>query len=158
MCHIVGCKKIVKYSGNTTNLLFHLQHMHPIAHDKVIKNQKQHAPPKTPRQLSITQAFENGMPLAKTSHRWQKLTQSICYFIAKDMNPVATVNGIGFRRMIKEFEPRYVVPDRKTLQTNFIPKMYERKKSHINHAIADVSSYALTLIFGHLVLCIHIWV
>ena len=56
MCHIVGCKRIVKYSGNTTNfsgnttnLLFHLQHMHPIAHDKVIKNQKQHAPPKTSR-------------------------------------------------------------------------------------------------------------
>ena len=34
MCRIVGCKKIAKYSGNTTNLLFHLQHMHPIAHDK----------------------------------------------------------------------------------------------------------------------------
>ena len=144
LCRIVGCKKIVKYSGNTTNLLFHLQHMHPIAYDKVIKDQKQHAPPKMPRQLSITQAFEKGTPLAKTSHRWQKLTQSICYFIAKDMNPVATVNGVGFRRMIKEFEPCYVVPDRKTLRTNFIPKMYEHEKSHINHAIADVSSYALT--------------
>ena len=111
---------------------------------KIIKDQKQHAPPKTPRQLSITQAFENGTPLAKTSHRWQKLTQSICYFIAKDINPVATINSVGFRRLIKEFEPRYVVPNRKTLRTNFIPKMYEREKSHINHAIVDVSSYALT--------------
>ena len=46
--------------------------------------------------------------------------------------------------MIKEFEPRYTVPDRKTLQTNFIPKMYECKKSYINHSIADVTSYALT--------------
>ena len=60
------------------------------------------------------------------------------------MNPVATVNGVGFRRMIKEFEPHYVVPDRKTLRTNYIPKMYEHEKSHINHAIANVSSYALT--------------
>ena len=97
-----------------------------------------------PRRLSITQAFEKGTPLAKTSHRWQKLTQSICYFIAKDINPVVTVNGIGFRRMIKEFEPCYVVPDRKTLRTNFIPKMYKHEKSHINHVVADVSSYALT--------------
>lgn len=40
------------------------------------------------------------------------------------MNPVATVNGVGFRRMIKEFEPCYVVPDKKTLRTNLIPKMY----------------------------------
>ena len=88
MCPIVGCKKIVKYSGNTTNLLFHLQCMDPIAYDEVIKDQKQHAPPKTPRPLSITQTFEKGTPLAKTS---QKLTKSICYFIAKDMDPVATV-------------------------------------------------------------------
>ena len=110
ICRVVGCKKIIKYSGNTTNLLFHLQNMHPIAYDKVMQDQKQYAPPKTaPRQLSIRQAFEKGTPLAKTSLRWKKLTQGICYFIAKDMNPFATVNGVGFRRMIKEFEPRYVV-------------------------------------------------
>ena len=60
------------------------------------------------------------------------------------MNPVATVNGVGFRRMIKEFEPRNVIPDRRTLRTNYIPKMYEHEKSHINHVIANVSSYALT--------------
>ena len=46
--------------------------------------------------------------------------------------------------MIKEFEPRYTVPDRKTLQTNFIPKMYEREKSQIHRYIADVPSYVLT--------------
>ena len=113
ICRIV---EVMKYSGNTTNLLFHLLHMHPIAHDKVIEDQKQHAP-KTTRQLSITQAFEKSTPLARMSLRWRKLTQAVCYFIAKDMNPVATVNGIGFRRMIKEFEPRYTVPDRKTLRT-----------------------------------------
>ena len=59
------------------------------------------------------------------------------------MNPVTTVHGIGFRRMIKEFEPCYVVSDRKTLQTNFIPKMYYHENSHINHIIANVSSYTL---------------
>ena len=78
---------------------------------------------------------------------------------AKDMNPVATVNGVGYRKMIKEFEPCYVVPGRKTLQTNFIPKMSKHKRSHINHAIANVSRHTLTTdIFGHLVLCIRIWV
>ena len=61
-----GCKKVVKYSGNTTNLLFHLLHMHPIAHETVMKDQKQHAP-KTTRELSITQAFEKSTPLARTS-------------------------------------------------------------------------------------------
>ena len=44
--------------------------------------------------------------------------------------------------MTKEFEPYYyVLPDRKALWT---PKIYEHEKSHINHAITDVSNYALT--------------
>ena len=67
ICCVVGCKKIIKYSGNTTNLLFQLQHMHSIAYDKVMQDQKQYAPSKImPRQLSLTQAFEKGTPLAKT--------------------------------------------------------------------------------------------
>ena len=64
ICCVVGCKKIIKYNCNTTNLLFHLQHMHPITYDKVTQDQQQYAPPNTtPRQLSIRQAFEKDTPV-----------------------------------------------------------------------------------------------
>ena len=73
---------------------------------------------------------------------------SICYFIPKDMKPVATINSVGFRRMIKEFEPCYMVPDRKTLLTNFIPEMYKHEKTMMCQVMH------LQLIFS---LCIHVW-
>ena len=87
-----------------------------------------------PRQLSIRQALEKDTPLAKTSQWWMKLIQGICYFFAKDMNPVATANDVGFRRMIKEFEPCYVVPDRKHCELILFQNVWAGK-GHINHAI-----------------------
>ena len=32
--------------------------------------------------------------------RWKALTESVCYFIAKDLQPYDTVNDVGFLRMI----------------------------------------------------------
>ena len=56
------------YSGSIINLLFNLQHMHPIAYNEVIKDQQiQHIPRKMSKQLSITQVFVKGTPFPKIS-------------------------------------------------------------------------------------------
>ena len=46
---------------------------------------------KEPKQPSLAEAFEGHTPLAKSSARWKKLTNSVCYFLAKDMNPISTI-------------------------------------------------------------------
>ena len=38
-----------------------------------------------------------------TTTRWKKLTEAVCYYIAKYMLPLDTVSSQGFLRMIKEF-------------------------------------------------------
>ena len=81
----------------------------------------------------------------KRVHLWQRHHRnSLKVFAILLLRILILLQQSGFRRMIKEFESCYVVSDRKTLRTSFIPKMYEREKSHISHAIADVSSYAIT--------------
>ena len=42
-----------------------------------------------------------------------KLTESLCYFLAKDTLPFNTVNGSGFRKFLLDLEPRYKPLDRK---------------------------------------------
>ena len=70
-------------------------------------------------QQSIVSALHAAVPLPRLSTRWTKLTESVCYFVAKDMQPLDTVNDVGFRSMIREFEPRYTPPDRKTIATHY---------------------------------------
>ena len=56
---------------------------------------------------------------------------SICYFLAKDMMPYDTVNAAGFQHMLLEIEPRYVPPDRKSVATNYMPKLYKWEMARV---------------------------
>ena len=107
------CPKVLKYSGNTSNMRFHLESSHKAEFKVLQQSDKQrdtnNAENKT--QQSVKDILQRTTPLLKESPRWNTLTQSVCYFIAKDMQPIDTVNDKGFRAMINKFEPRYIPPD-----------------------------------------------
>ena len=66
-------------------------------------------------QTQLKDSFSAHSPLPRNTMRWKKLTESVCYYIAKDMLPLDTVSGEGFLRMVIEFEPRYSPTGRKAL-------------------------------------------
>ena len=53
--------------------------------------------------------------LASSSKRAKEITQCLAEFIAKDMRPVAIVEGKGFLKLMETLEPAYEVPSRKTI-------------------------------------------
>ena len=65
------------------------------------------------------------------------------YFLAKNMMPFDTVNDLGFRHMVKTFEPHYTSPDRKTISTHYMQDLYLSEKRVQQHLI-DVEGYAIT--------------
>ncbi len=99
---------------------------------------------KEDKQRSITEAFEQTVPLARSSPRWNALTQSVCYFIAKDMQPIDTINDKGFRQMLNKFEPRYLPPDRKTVSSKLLPQIFETEKERIKNLLGTVKHFACT--------------
>ena len=60
------------------------------------------------------------------------------------MQPFQTVNDPGFRQLIKALEPRYECPDRKTISTIYMPRLYAKEKERIGQAVASVDSFAMT--------------
>ena len=56
------------------------------------------------------------------------ITNTIGYFVAKDMLPISTTNGIGFKRLLRVLEPRYAVPHHKTFAKKTLPAMYTNLK------------------------------
>ena len=65
-------------------------------------------------QPTILNLYEQAMPYPKSSSRWKSLTQSVSYFLAKDILPISIVNNDGFKRMLQKFDSRYTPPDRTT--------------------------------------------
>uniref|UniRef100_A0A1X7VR53 DUF659 domain-containing protein n=1 Tax=Amphimedon queenslandica TaxID=400682 RepID=A0A1X7VR53_AMPQE len=60
------------------------------------------------------------------------------------MQPIDTVNDIGFQSMIKKFEPCYTIPDRKTFSVTYLPQMYDTKKKRISNLNFSASLYSCT--------------
>ena len=67
-----------------------------------------------------------------------------CFFIARVMHPYQTVNDVGFQHMLHTFDQRYRPPDRKTLSTKLIPKLYDAERECVSNAISNVDNFALT--------------
>ena len=103
------CKQALSYKGNTTNMIVHLQSRHSAVYSEIADQLKTTGKAKSlflPKdQPSIVDSFKKLTPLPHSSSRWKALTNSVCYFLAKYLHPMSTVNDQGFLRMLKVFEP-----------------------------------------------------
>ena len=97
-----------------------------------------------PVQQQLPAMFEAQKPITKSDSRWKKLTDSICYFLTKDMMPFHTINDPGFRHMVETFEPHYTPPDRKTISTHHMQDLYLSEKRRVQQYLIDVEGYAIT--------------
>ena len=130
------CKQPLSYKGNTANMIVHLQSRHSAVYREIVDQLKTtgsaySSAPLPKDQRSIEDSLKKLTPLSRSSSRWKALTNSVCYFLAKDLHPLSTVNDQGFLHMLKIFEPRYSPPDRTTFSRHYLTELYakEREKS-----------------------------
>ena len=142
------CHKCLKCCENTTKLHFHLKehHHHSIYLSLTAQADKRREKPKANlgNQLTMVEAVSASQKLTQSSSRWNKLTDSICYFIAKDMHPLDTMDEKGFHHLLQSFEPRYNPPSRKMITTKYMPQMYKGEKAKITHHLSGIGSFSLT--------------
>ncbi len=102
------------------------------------------ATPRDNNQKSISEAFNLVTKFPASSSKSKELTNAVAYFIAKDMQPISVVQGVGFRHMIGKLEPRYLVPHRKTFTERVLPDHFVKLKDTVTSVVNNVSSFAIT--------------
>ena len=140
------CKKQPSYVGITANLTSHLKNHYSNEYHKcqTAENGTSAVEATQSKQQSIKDAFQGMTLLPHSSQRWKKLTDSVCYFIAKDAQPLNTVYDKGFRHLLTSFAPRYVPPDRKAITNRYLPDLYVQQKERISKEMAQASYFAVT--------------
>lgn len=154
----IKCKAIMKYSGNTTNMSYHLRRHHPELGNAVFSQGKGSASatasetvkseisqPSTSAALVQTPIYAAfGQKLNRNSAKAQAITSSITSFIIECMVPFSIVDSNGFRNVIKAAEPRYTVPERHYFSEQAIPEMYEEVKRSVIKCILQSTRVAIT--------------
>ena len=120
------CFREVGYSGNTTNLRQHMEKWH---RDQLPGTSKTECEQPWPKQSTLDK-YKPVTRMPKSSKQWKEITHSICDFIAKDMRPIATVEGEGFRQLMTVVQPAYDVPSRENV-VSVLKSMYDEKKAEV---------------------------
>ena len=124
------CRAKLKYCHNTTNMGTHLKGVHPLFYAKSELKKKStdeasslkirtaggnEGTSEDESQRTLEDSFPATTTMPASSRRAKDITNAIGYFVAKDMMPISTTSGVGFKRLICVLEPRYVIPHRKPL-------------------------------------------
>lgn len=137
LCRI--CSHKVGFSGNTTNLGQHLQKWHP----EVLTGEGSEA--KTSKQQLTLEAC-SVRPISKLpsgSKRAQDITRKIAEFIARDMRPVSSIEGVGFVNLIATLDPTYQVPSRKHVM-KVLHEMRDDVTARLQAELGSAESVAVT--------------
>lgn len=137
------CSKTVSTKrGNTTNLQSHLKHNHPTQFLNL--GTRPAAGAGSPRQLSVADAFSRQSKYKRDSAKWRTLTDSVNRYIAKEMQPLNTVEKPAFQNMLQTFDKQYELPKKTYISQTAIPSLYIKVKDEILKEIKDISFYSAT--------------
>ena len=75
-------------------------------------------------QLKLSQSIEKSQKYTSTSPQGKEFDHAVADYIAKDAQPLSTVDRPGFMCMVTKLNPRYQLPSRKHFSNTEIPQLY----------------------------------
>ena len=142
------CKKPIQFSGNTTNLSYHLQHNHPEQYDKIC-TEKQGAGKVSKgktviNQSTLTACSTRQTPYKRSSQRYLTCEDALVEFICKDFQPISVVESPSFLKYTKTLDPQYQPASRTHFTRVAIPKKYEEVKGIVQRSLATAEHVSFT--------------
>ena len=146
ICRIAsGCRKkpVLAKGGNTSNLLTHLRRHHPKHYAELLQAQEKKKSKEKNLKASEGQAKlkavdQSAAKYGRGSKKWQELTDSVSYCIAKDMMPIYAVEKKGFKTLLKSFDSKYEVPSRKYFSQTALPALYAKTQETVSNELEEV--------------------
>ncbi|GAB5584380.1 zinc finger BED domain-containing protein 4 [Prionailurus iriomotensis] len=143
------CMAQIAYSGNTSNLSYHLEKNHPDEFCEFVKSNTEQM-----REAFAT-AFSKLKPeasqlappdtlAAKAGHgheskRQQELTAAVLGLICEGLYPASIVDEPTFKVLLKTADPRYELPSRKFVCSKAIPEKYGAVREAVLKELGDAS-------------------
>lgn len=143
------CMAQIAYSGNTSNLSYHLEKNHPDEFCEFVKSNTEQmreafatAFSKLKPEASQPAAQDPLAAKAVQGHenrRQQELTAAVLGLICEGLYPVSIVDEPTFRALLKTAEPRYELPSRKFLCAKAIPEKYGAVREAVLRELAEAT-------------------
>lgn len=145
------CMNQIAYSGNTSNLSYHLEKNHPIEFSEFVKSNadqmregfatvfpRTKAEPSLPHVPHLNRETNLRQSLDSESRRHSDLTAAVVTFIAEGLYPVSLVEEPAFKTLMSTVDPGYSPPCKSDLLVKMLPQMYSRTRDAVLGEVAGV--------------------
>lgn len=137
----------IAYSGNTSNLSYHLEKNHPVEFSEFVKSNTDQmreafvtvfsrikTEPTAPQQPSQ----ETRQSLDYENRRHNDLTVAVVNFICEGLYPVCVVEEPTFKTLMSTVDPGYSPPSKSDLVGKLVPQMYCRTHNVVFNELTGV--------------------
>ena len=137
-------------SGNTTNLSAHLRERHPREYKEANQGlqgnkNRNEASRSQGVQPTLETVVERSTYYNPKGSQAKELNHAVAYFLAKDMQPLYTVEKPGFQKMIAKLNPKYTLALRKHFSQQEIPRLYNQvKETVVNPKLSQIDFFSGT--------------
>ena len=143
------CKATIAYSGNTSNLTYHLQRAHSqelvqLHEDSADKPGPSVQPTAKQKQQSLPGIVGRSIPFPQDSAKHKLLVDATADFICQGLLPLRVVDESSFRRLLKIAEPRFQLPHRTHFTNKVIPAKYCTVRASVEKLLATVEKCTMT--------------
>lgn len=143
------CMTQIAYSGNTSNLSYHLEKNHPVEFCEFVKSNTEqmreavataYSKIKTePMQQQCQEAILKQSPAFENiNRRHNDLTSAIINFVCEGMYPVSVVEEPTFQALLRTADPRYLPPSRIDVAMKALPQRYNQIRDAVLGEVAGV--------------------
>ncbi|KFP81243.1 PREDICTED: zinc finger BED domain-containing protein 1 [Acanthisitta chloris] len=142
------CMAQIAYSGNTSNLSYHLEKNHPDEFCEFVKSNTEQMreafatafskiKPESSQQVVqdslIMKTYQN-----YENKKHQELTSAVSSLICEGMYPASIVDEPTFKALLRTADPRYELPSRKYFCTKAIPEKYNAIREIVLKELTEV--------------------
>lgn len=142
------CMAQIAYSGNTSNLSYHLEKNHPDEFCEFVKSNTEQmreafAIAFSKLRPEMSQQVAHDALIMKTNYSYehkkhQEMTAAVINFISEGMYPASVVDEPTFKALLKTADPRYELPDRKYFCTKALPEKYNLLRDIVLKELSEV--------------------
>ena len=123
------CKAIIGYSGNTSNLTYHLQRPHSkelvkLHEDKPGPSSSSTVKQPSSKQQSLLKIVERSILFPQDSAKHKRLVSATADFICQGLLPLRVVDESSFGHLLEIAEPRFQLPHQTHFTDKVIPAKY----------------------------------
>uniref|UniRef100_A0AAQ4R083 BED-type domain-containing protein n=1 Tax=Gasterosteus aculeatus aculeatus TaxID=481459 RepID=A0AAQ4R083_GASAC len=156
------CMSQIAYSGNTSNLSYHLEKNHPLEFNEFVKSNTD----------QMREAFATAIPRIKKepsglhskppsqdpnsrqgsesdNRRHSDLTVAVITFICEGLYPVSLVEEPTFRSLMSTVDPGYSLPSQREVAVKMLPQMYCRTRDMVFSELVGVVNCGVSTDLWH---------